>query len=107
MYLWRSYRGTAEMNLTRIHEDVGLIPGPAQWVEHPELLWLWCRPAAVTSIRPLAWEPPHAMGTALKKKKKKKKKKVLVCLFMHSHSLPSSPSVYVSVDVFYFIYKTD
>ena len=37
----------------------------------PELLWLWCRPAAVAHIRPLAWEPPYAVGTALKKKKKK------------------------------------
>ena len=33
------------------------------------LLWLWCRPAAVAPIRPLAWEPPYAVGTALKKKK--------------------------------------
>ena len=24
----------------------------------PVLLWLWCRPAAVAPIRPLAWEPP-------------------------------------------------
>ena len=42
------------------------------------LLWLWCRPAAAALIRPLAWEPPYAMGEALKKtrdKKKKKKKK--------------------------------
>ena len=37
------------------------------------LLWLWCRPAAVAPIRPLAWEPPYAMGAALKKKKKKTK----------------------------------
>ena len=44
---------------TRIHEDVGLIPGLA-------LLWLWCRPAAVAPIGPLAWEPPYAMGAALK-----------------------------------------
>ena len=34
---------------------------------------LWCRPAAVALIRPLAWEPPYAMGAALKKIKKKKK----------------------------------
>ena len=35
------------------------------------LLWLWCRPAAVVSIGPLAWDPPYAMGAAQKKKKKK------------------------------------
>ena len=34
------------------------------------LLWLWCRPAAATSIRPLAWELPYAMGVALKRQKK-------------------------------------
>ena len=55
-------------------------------------LELWCRsqtrfrlrsgvavtvvwPAVVAPIRPLAWEPPYAAGTALKSKKKKKKKK--------------------------------
>ena len=31
---------------------------------------LWCRPAAEAPIQPLAWEPPYAMGVALKKKKK-------------------------------------
>ena len=35
------------------------------------LLWLWCRPAAVALIQPLAWEPPYPAGTALKKKRKK------------------------------------
>ena len=35
------------------------------------LLWLWCRLAAVAPIQPLAWEPPYAVGVALKKKKKK------------------------------------
>ena len=38
----------------------------------PTLLWLWCRPAAVAPIRPLAWEPPYAMGAALKGQKAKK-----------------------------------
>ena len=33
----------------------------------PELLWLWYRPAATTLIGPLAWEPPYAVGAALKK----------------------------------------
>ena len=36
----------------------------------PALLWLWCRLAVVALIRPLAWEPPYAMGAALKRKKK-------------------------------------
>ena len=36
----------------------------------PALPWLWCRPAATAQIRPLAWEPPHATGAALKRKQK-------------------------------------
>ena len=38
------------------------------------LLWLWCRPAAIALIGPLAWDPPYAVGTALTKKGKKNKK---------------------------------
>ena len=34
------------------------------------LLWLWRRPAAVASIRSLAWEPPYTAGVALKIKNK-------------------------------------
>ena len=41
----------------------------------PVLLWLWCRPAVVPLIRPLAWEPPNAVSAALKGQKTKKKKK--------------------------------
>ena len=40
---------------------------------HPELLWLWRRLEATVPIRPLAWEPPYAVGVALEKTKKKKK----------------------------------
>ena len=39
----------------------------------PTLQWLWCRLAATTSIRPLAWELPYAMDVTLEKIKKKKK----------------------------------
>ena len=45
-------------NATRNHEVAGLIPGLAQWVKDLAVLWLWCRPAALAPIRPLAWEPP-------------------------------------------------
>ena len=41
----------------------------------PTLLWLWCRPAAVALIQPLAWEVPYAIGGGPRKQKKKKKKK--------------------------------
>ena len=54
----------------------------------PALLWLWCRLVVTALIRPLAWEPPYAVGVALKskqqqqqqnknqKKKKRKEKKM-------------------------------
>ena len=37
------------------------------------LLWLWHRLEATALIRALAWEPPCAAGTTLKRKKDKKK----------------------------------
>ena len=36
--------GTGEVNLTSIHEDVGLIPGLTQWVQFCHELW--CRSKA-------------------------------------------------------------
>ena len=38
----------------------------------PGLLWLWHRPAATPPIQPILWEPPYAVGVALKDKKKNK-----------------------------------
>ena len=49
------------------------------------MLWPWHRPAATAPIRPLAWEPPYAVGAALKtdqKKKKKKKKKAMKMYYL-------------------------
>ena len=38
-------------------------------------LWLWRKPAAVALIQPLVWEPPYAVGAALKRPKKQNKTK--------------------------------
>ena len=43
----------------------------------PELLWLWCGPAAAAPIRHLAWELPYATSAALKRHPPPQKKKVL------------------------------
>ena len=34
----------------------------------PALLWLWCRPAAVALIQPVAWKLPYAAGVPPQKK---------------------------------------
>ena len=59
----------------------------------PPLLWLWCRLAAVALIRPLAWEPPYATGTALKNKqiKIKRSTNTQVDSLKHSHMKKHPP----------------
>ena len=76
-------------NPTRNREVTSSIPGLAQGVKdlalavscgvaqrrssHLMWLWLWRKQAAVVPIGLLAWEPPYAMGEALKRKKIKTK----------------------------------
>ena len=85
--LGSSHCGTTETYLTRIHDDVGLNPGLAQWVRvlalpwavmlgcrcssDPVLPWLWCRPAAVSLIQSLPWELPYALKSPPPKKNHK------------------------------------
>ena len=83
--------GAVETNPTKNQEVAGsTIPGLSQWVEDLALpwavvlsrrhgsdlalLWLSCRLAATATNRPLAWEPPYAIGAALKRQKTKKVK---------------------------------
>ena len=62
-----------------------------------DLAWLWLRLGAIAPIGPLAWEPPYAVGEALKRQKKKKKKEksyvfffLIFCLFSFSRALPAA-----------------
>ena len=68
-------------NLTSIYGDADSILAWLSGSEIQRCSELWCRSqmqlrsriaVAVALIQPLAWELPHATGTALKSKKKKK-----------------------------------
>ena len=87
---WSSHRGAVETNPTREPRGCGFDPWPQSVsqgsgvamsrVGHGRgsdlvLLWLWCRPVAIASIRPLAWDLQYASGVTLKRQEKKKDKK--------------------------------
>ena len=62
---WSTHCGLVVRNPASIHEDVGSIPGLAQW-EH--CYGLWHRPAATALIQLLPWECLYATRVALKSK---------------------------------------
>ena len=70
------------------------------------LLWLWCRLAAVALIGSVAWDPPYAVGAAVKgQKTKKKEKKVNIVRKLTSNKwkhLPASTSLSPFLYILYF-----
>ena len=63
--------GTAEMNPTRNHEVVGLIPGLAQWVG--DLVWWQAWLGSHVAVAPAYLGTSICYGCGPKKTKKKKK----------------------------------
>ena len=56
------------------------------------LPWLWRRLATTALIRPLAWEPPYAVGAALEKDKRTKQKRKRKRIKMSSTALKLAKS---------------
>ena len=84
-YIRCSLCGSVVMNLTRIHEDVGLIQASFSGLRIQHCHELWCRSqmqfgsrvavaVATALVRPLFWELPYPSSVALKSKKKGRKR---------------------------------
>ena len=65
----------------------------------PALLWLWHRLATTALIRPLAWEPPYAVDSALERTKDKNKNKNKTKQKNHMHLYVHCSSIHNSQDV--------
>ena len=63
-----------------------------------------CRLAATASIRPLAWEPPYAVGVALKRPKKKKKKETAAGAWLPGSKPSSARARSVTCAFFFFFF---
>ena len=75
---------TASEPLSKARHQIHVLMG-MNWVRFP-------LPAAVAPTGPLAWEPPYAVGVALKSKRKKEniwgsKKYINYCLYFLCHNL--------------------
>ena len=74
------------------------------------LLWLWRRLAAVALIQALAWEPPYAVGAALKGQKDKNKIKNIsaslpLSLFKSFSSFYETFSLSFFILLYFFLFK--
>ena len=67
--MWSSHHGTEELGTMRFRvHSLALL----RRLRIQHCCELWCRLAAVALIGPLAWEPPYAVGVALKSQRKKR-----------------------------------
>ena len=64
------------------------------------MLWLWYRPATVAPIGPLAWEPPYAVGVALKIKKRKTKQNKKTIASVHRREDNLITIIYLNINLF-------
>ena len=80
------------MNPTSIQEDMGSIPGPAQWVKNLELLWTAGWASGYSSDSTPSLGTSICQGYGLEKTENKRiKAKLLVAAGTHMTSLPHLP----------------
>ena len=121
-FSWSSRHGTAEVNPTRNHGVASLSPGLAQWVKDLALRWAVVNVSDAAQswhcfgcgrgvgwqqqlwLDPLVWEPPYAVGKALKKQKKKKNHLFLFIFSSWLHVVISNGNKSKQEDTFSFFW---